>query len=89
MLDLCKKVACQRKLEDQLQAIREERGRLMEHNRELADSKLRIEAMWREHADSQAHSAAAQTRSAIKLQVKRQVILRNVLAALVCTLTLL
>lgn len=55
----------------------------MERNRELASAKVRIEATWRERADSQLHKETATTRSAIKLQMKRQVILRNVLASLV------
>lgn len=83
VLDLANKVANKRGLENRIRDLREERRCVMETNRQLASAKLRVEAAWRERADSQMHKDTAETRGAIKLQMKRKVILHNVLASLV------
>ena len=82
VLDLCSKVAMLRDLEAQVCALRKERCLLMEHNRELADAKIRLETQRRE----QGRSGLSEARSEIKLEKKRNIILRNVLAALVHTI---
>jgi len=84
VLDLCKSVATLQELEALLCAQREEQCGSMERNRILADEKVRLETERREHINSHEGSrAVVKTRSAIKLQMKRKIILRNVLASLV------
>ena len=84
VIDLTKKTVIARELEAQLLVRSQERCHLMERNRELADLKRRMERDQKRMGGSPGNSAAAtETRRAIKLQMKRNIILRNVMASLV------
>ena len=84
VLDLCHKVETLRGLEAQVRTRSEERCRLMLRNRTLADAKMQLEAERRRRNDSpEDRAGVAATRAAITLQIKRSIILRNVMASLV------
>jgi hypothetical protein len=84
VIDLTKKAVMARELEAQLLVMRQERCHLMERNRELADIKCRMERDQARNGGSHGKSASAsETRRAIKLQIKKNIILRNVMASLV------
>ena len=84
VLDLCQKVEVLRGLEAQTRAHSEERCRLMLRTRALADAKMQLEAeRRRRNATADDRAGVAETRTAITLQTKRSIILRNVLASLV------
>ena len=84
VLDLCHKVETLRGLEAQVRTRSEERCRLMLRTRTLADAKMQLEAERRRRNDSaEDRAGVAATRAAITLQIKRSIILRNVMASLV------